>query len=163
MAISADRLVGIKTSTGEEKTIKLGSNLVLTNGDTLNTVDDALPNFINGEAVTIALGDAVYKNAVDDEVLLGDASDIAKSKIIGLVSDATIAASGTGNIKMHGTLAGVAAGLTAGSDIFLDIAGTTGNTLSESAPTVDGETIIKLGVAVNATDVFIDIGRPIEL
>lgn len=161
MTITPDALVGLESSTGDKKRIKLGANLQLT-GNTLDTVSNSLAVYTNNTGGALALGDAVYKNATNDEIALADASVLSTAEAFGLVADASISDAASGNVATHGELVG-AGSFTAGDTVYLSITGTTGNTLAAAAPSADDEVILKLGVAKNATDMHIDIKEPIEL
>lgn len=97
-----------------------------------------------------AFGDVCYLDS-DGEMKLGDADAIASSYIVGMCADATISANNPGDYL----LMGIARDETwtwsdEGKPVFLTITGTTGNTLSESAPTGTDDCVVIVGVTTNA-------------
>lgn len=161
MTVAPDRLVGVELANGKKKTIILGNGLSL-NNNTLEILGDTDFEMDNGEVGAIALGDAVYKTAVNDEVKLADASLLSTAEVVGLVAQASIAGAANGRIRGFGELLGAGIG-TAGQDQWLSLVGTTGNTLSATPPTADDEVQINLGKRKNAADMLINIGEPLEV
>jgi hypothetical protein len=105
-----------------------------------------------------AIGDAVYINA-DGEAQLGDADAIASSKIIALCADASIAADATGNYLLHGIIRDDTWAWTVGGYVYLSTTGTTGNTLTQTAPSGENDVVITLGVATHADRMLFTPGR----
>lgn len=132
--------------------------------ETLEAIDSAIgsintdnckdeDDYENGEAGPITIGQAVYISG-NDEVMLAINDDDAKDDPIGLVGDASIAASATGTIITDGCAAGVLSGATAGEKYFLqDTAGLIGTTV----PTASGKNVVFMGFAKNADDLFLRI------
>ena len=106
----------------------------------------------------IAAFDAVYVSA-NNTVLKGDADDIATSRIIGIAA-AAITAAASGLIVTSGLLTGVGSGWTAGSPVYLS---TTAGALTQTAPSGSADCIVEVGIAKNATDLQINIGKPVIL
>jgi len=105
-----------------------------------------------GEGITKA--DPVYiSTAADNTVLLADASDDAEFLPVGLATT-TVAITESVDVVSHGLVAGLITGLgfTRGQEIFLD--NTSG--LTNSPPT-GAVHVVRVGVAKNATDLYIDI------
>ena len=100
-----------------------------------------------------AIGDAVYINA-DGEAQLGDADAIASSKIVALCADASIAGDATGNYLLHGIIRDDTWAWTVGGYVYLTVTGTTGNTLSQTAPSAEDDCIAILGVATHADRIY---------
>lgn len=99
----------------------------------------------------LAKGDGVYINGTDT-VAKGNASAAGTSRIIG-VATAAISAAASGKIISSGVLTGVLSGATAGDKYFL---GTTGQPVLVSS-LASGNRTIQLGIAKNATDLFVQI------
>jgi hypothetical protein len=106
----------------------------------------------------IAAFDAVYVSA-NNTVLKADADDIATSRVIG-VAAAAITAAASGYIVTSGLLTGAGSGWTAGSPVYLS---TTAGGLTQTAPSGSADCIVEIGIAKNATDLQINIGKPLIL
>lgn len=134
----------------------------LPSGDTINgagpggTFDGAFDG-TNNEASPITLGQPVFIDAADSVKLLS-ANSANSTKYAGLVADASIGASNTGNIAYTGEVTGNSAQwtaitgsgtLTAGSTYYVSDAAT-GN-LTSTAPTGTGNYVIPVGIAINTT------------
>lgn len=134
----------------------------------LNEVDFITAD--NGEITAIVIGMPVYVSAAD-EVKKALADALGTSEILGLVADITVAASDPARILTDGRLTATTAqwdavtgqtgGLTPGSVYYLD-SSTAGN-LTTTAPTAEGETVVRVGRALSTTVLEISIDRPILL
>ncbi len=134
----------------------------------LNEVDFIAAN--NDEVTAIVIGTPVYVNG-DGTVKEALADAIGTSEVIGLVVDITVAASDPARILTDGRLSATTTqwdavsdetgGLTAGSVYYLDP--TTAGKLTATAPTADGDIVIRAGKALSATVFEISIDRPILL
>ena len=102
--------------------------------------------FTAGE--TVNFGDAVYQNA-DGELYLADATDATKMPVFAIALE-TITDGNSGDFITHGVVRDDTWTWTVGADIYITITGTTGNTLSSTAPAVAGEQVQKVGVATHA-------------
>lgn len=100
-----------------------------------------------------AIGDVCYING-DGEMQLGDADAIASSKIVAMCADATISADATGNYLMHGFIRDDSWAWTVGGFVYLSTTGTTGNTLTQTAPSATDDCIVIIGVATHADRIF---------
>ena len=96
-----------------------------------------------------AFGDVCFINA-DGEMQIGDADAIATSKITGMCADATISADASGNYLLFGPARDDTWAWTPGGFVYLTVTGTTGNTLSQTAPTGADDCIVIVGVASHA-------------
>jgi hypothetical protein len=114
-------------------------------------------SYTNGNAGAIAKGDVVYlESGVNDTVELADADTIAHAdQLVGVVSDASISAAASGEIVVSPgqVITGVLSSATAGDIYYLSSTGTTGNTLTTTAPT-GGPALVQIGIAKNATDLI---------
>jgi len=99
----------------------------------------------------IAQYDAVYISG-NDEVGKADATALSTAKTIGF-APAAITAAAQGLIQVEGVLSGVLTGATAGTPYFLQ---TTAGTIGTTKPTGSGNVVMKVGYAINATDLFIE-------
>ena len=94
-------------------------------------------------------GDAVYINA-DGQAQLGDADAIATSKIVAMCVDSSISADADGKYMLVGIARDDTWAWTVGGDIYLTVTGTTGNTLSQTAPTGTDDCVVIIGRATHA-------------
>ena len=105
-------------------------------------------------AVNVALGDVGYINS-SGKVALGDADAIASASCL-VMATASISQDNAGVFLVLGVahLHSLNPGWTIGALIYLTVTGTTGNTLSASAPTGTNDVIQILGVAVAADTIL---------
>lgn len=100
-------------------------------------------------AVAVAFGDVCYIDS-NGKAALGDADAIATSNCVVMCADANIAQNSSGNFLLFGIARDDTWAWTVGGLIYLTVTGTTGNTLSQSAPTGTDDVIQILGVATHA-------------
>lgn len=132
----------------------------------LEGIDDALLNAgvdltkteYTAGAGGIAQFDAVYISA-NDTVLKADADAIATARVIGFAI-AAISESAAGYIRTHSLITGIGTAWTAGAPVYLS---TTAGGLTQTAPTGSGDVVIEVGIAKNATDLQINIQKPVIL
>lgn len=141
-------------------------------GDTLDAAvsEVDIANLTNNNAGTIVIGNAVYTDAASG-VDLAKADAIATTEVVGLVKDATILTTASGDIQTDGVLvatttqwdvvAGTTGGLAAGTVYYLDPS-TAGN-ITATAPTAVGQFVVRIGIALSTTDLEISIMEPIKL
>lgn len=98
-----------------------------------------------------AIGDAVMV-ASTGKFSLAKADAIANASAIALVADATIATDATGRYLLSGTMRDDTWNWTVGGLIYLSATGTTGNTLTQTAPSAANNVIQILGVATAADE-----------
>lgn len=96
-----------------------------------------------------AFGDVCYI-ASDGQAQLIDADAIATMSGVVMCADASISANATGNYLLMGIARDDTWNWTVGGLIYGTVTGTTGNTLSQSAPTATDDVIQILGVATHA-------------
>lgn len=134
----------------------------------------------NGQIEQLQTGDTVSLPASDITLTAGATGpsirDVMYVSAAGIVSKAqanaqatsqafgfAIAAAAGGaacTVRTDGTLTGFTA-LTAGSPVFLDI--TTAGAITQTAPSTVGQFVTRLGIAINTTDIEIEIQAPIKL
>lgn len=102
---------------------------------------------------TQAFGDVGFINS-DGEVALADADAIASASAIVMCADASIAANASGNYLMIGIACDETWNWTIGGFIYLTVTGTTGNTLSQTAPTGTDDVVQIMGVATHADRMY---------
>jgi uncharacterized protein (DUF1501 family) len=115
----------------------------------------------NGSGGTINQGQAVYFNGVNDTVALAEANAIGTSRCIGFVYDATIANTATGNIIVQGLAPAVLSSATAGTVYYLSDA--TAGATTVTAPSTSGHCVAPVGIAADATNLFIKIDTIVRL
>jgi hypothetical protein len=103
--------------------------------------------------VTVNFGD-VCKVAATGNTVMGDADAIADSSAIVMCVDETIAASGSGDFLILGIARNDTWSWTAGQLIYLSTVGTTGNTMTQTAPSGANDVIQILGVATNTDRMY---------
>lgn len=125
----------------------------------------------NGESATaLPFGTPVYASS-SSAVKRGQANAKATAKIVGLVYDASVAASAIGSVAQGGILTGTTAqwdavagttgGLAVGAYYFLDAA--TAGKITATAPVVAGQVNVCIGSALSSTELEVDIELPILL
>ena len=123
----------------------------------------------NQTGASVAPGVPVYASAAG-EVDLAQASSKVLSNVLGLTMD-TAANAADVPIQTCGVLVasvgewedvmGDASGLTAGTVYFLDP--DNAGMLTDTAPTTTGDVVVRIGIGVSATEMRINIERPILL
>lgn len=176
---AANSVLGVKNdqSTLEYKTLVEGSGVTITHGtETITIASSAgapevdIADLTNNNANPIVIGTPVYCESAG-KVDLAKADASATVQAIGLVKDVSIAASAGGDIQTDGVLvattaqwdavAGTTGGLTPGSVYFLSA--TTAGKLTETAPTTIGHYVVRVGVALDTTEMEITFSQPILL
>lgn len=95
-----------------------------------------------------AFGDVVYINT-DGEAQLADADAIATAKVIGMCTE-TVTANNVGTYLIQGTARDDSWAWTVGGHIYLSTTGTSGNTLTQTAPSGTDDCVVVVGVATHA-------------
>lgn len=103
--------------------------------------------FVANEAQ--AIGDVCYIDSAG-EMALADADAIATSVVVGMCIDATVAADATGNYLLSGIARDDTWTWTVGGPIYLSTTGTSGNTLTQTAPSGTDDCVVVVGVATHA-------------
>lgn len=150
--------------------------LVITNGqiEQLQSGDQLQSNELivrtNNNASPIVIGQPVYVDGAGTvDLALADAQ--VTSRVLGLVAETSIAAAGSGGIQTDGVIiattgewdavTGETGGLTAGALYFLDP--DTAGMLTQTAPTVSGDYVAEVGMALSTTELEISIRRTVRL
>ena len=149
------------TTTGTVSTgdISAGGNVTL--ADAKSVIFDAAPASDHNAAgliasmtagATLAFGDAVYQKS-DGEMHLGDADAASTAGVVALAvaSGSDGAAS---NFMFYGFARDDSWNWTVGGLVYLSTTGTSGNTLTQTAPTGSGDIVQILGVATHADRIF---------
>lgn len=132
----------------------------LQSGDTLSGpfAENETQSWTNGDSSSHLIGNVVYISAADT-AKLAMANASATADAIGFAT-ATIANSAVGAYQTSGTLAGLT-GLTAGATYYLDPS--TPGAMTTTAPSVAGQFVVELGVAISSTEFMIRIRAVIAL
>lgn len=142
-------------------------------GDTISAPTNApsIRAVTNGESsAAISLGVPVYASAAG-VVKRAQANAKATSRLAGLVSDTTIAASAIGNIASSGVLVGTTAqwdavagtigGLAFNTVYFLSPVAV--GSITATPPTTVGQCNTLIGTAISATELELQIAQPVLL
>ena len=149
------------TTTGTVSTgdISAGGNVTL--ADAKSVVFDPIPASDHNAAgliapmtagATLAFGDAVYQKS-DGEMHLGDADAASTSGVIA-IAVASGSDGASSNFMFYGFLRDDTWNWTVGGLIYLSTTGSSGNTLTQTAPTGSGDIVQILGVATHADRIF---------
>ena len=111
---------------------------------------------------SVVKGDAVYKNSTTNQYQIANASAFSTGEVEGLISDASIANGSTGRIVTFGILENAGSGFTVGGKVYLSLNGTSGNTLTQTAPSAANQVLTEIGYAESSTSVFVNPKKPIE-
>lgn len=88
------------------------------------------------------------------KAVLGNANAIATASCIAICADATIDADASGNYLLRGIVRDDTWNWTVGGLIYLSTTGTTGNTLTQTAPSGTDDVVQILGIATNADRIY---------
>lgn len=132
----------------------------LQTGDTLETpgTNVDIVSLTNGDVGAHAVGDVVYISAASEAKKAKADAGATKGAIA--FATAAIASAASGTYQTDGILAGLA-GLTAGAVYFLSAA--TAGAMTTTAPSTTGQYVVRLGTAISATELEIQIEPPILL
>jgi hypothetical protein len=141
-------------------------------GDTLDasTTEVDVVSKTNGNVGVVVIGTPVYvKN--DGQVDKAKADASGTIQILGLVKDLSVDPAAAGIIQTDGVLtattaqwdavAGTTGGLSPGAVYYLDAA--TAGKLTGTAPTATGQFVVRVGLALSATELDISTTAPIKL
>lgn len=116
------------------------------------TVSGITAQFTTNEAQ--AFGDLIYiDSSGKSHIAKGDA--IATAKVIGMAIG-TYSLGGTGTYLLHGFARNDAWNWTPGGFVYLTVTGTTGNTLSQTAPTTTDSCTVIIGIAIAADEIYVN-------
>ena len=149
------------TTTGTVSTgdISAGGNVTL--ADAKSVVFDPIPASDHNAAgliapmtagASLAFGDAVYQKS-DGEMHLGDADAASTSGVIA-IAVASGSDGASSNFMFYGFVRDDTWNWTVGGLIYLSTTGSSGNTLTQTAPTGSGDIVQILGVATHADRIF---------
>lgn len=99
-----------------------------------------------------AFGDAVFINSAG-KAQLGDADAISTASCVALCLG-SVSADATGNYMLIGMARNDSWAWTVGGLVFLSTTGTTGNTLTQTAPSGEDDVIQVLGIATHADRIY---------
>lgn len=125
----------------------------------LNTTP-ATDHYASGTKITLtanenqAFGDAVYINT-DGEAQLADADALATAKVIGICTE-TVTANNPGTYLIQGIARDDTWAWTVGGYVYLSTTGTTGNTLTQTAPTGTDDCVVIIGIATHADRMIVN-------
>lgn len=140
-------------------------------GDTLDaSVQEVdVTDLQNNNANPIAIGNVVYPDSGGVDLAQADAA--ATSEVLGLVAETSIINGESGAIQTDGILeattgqwdavAGTTGGLTPGAVYYLDASNA--GQMTATAPTSEGEYVVRVGRAVSATKFEITMTQPVLL
>lgn len=100
-----------------------------------------------------AFGDVAFINSSGEAALI-DADAIASMTAVVMCIDETISANASGNYLMIGIARDDTWNWTVGGQIYGTVTGTTGNTLSQTAPTATDDVVQIMGVATHADRMY---------
>ncbi|MDD5708291.1 MAG: hypothetical protein PHR35_20425 [Kiritimatiellae bacterium] len=144
----------------------------LQTGDTLDASCSEVDvvTMTNGEAESLVIGAPVYVQAAGT-VKKAKADASGTVQVLGLVKSTSIDPSGSGSIQTDGVLTaatdqwdavtGGSGGLTAGSVYYLSP--TAAGQLTTTAPGTAGQFVVRIGMALNATELDISVFAPMKL
>lgn len=124
----------------------------------------------NNNVGALVFGTPVYVDGAGT-VDAAQANSLATSKVLGLIAEASVAASDPGAVQTDGFLVGTTTqwdavtgqtgGLTAGAQYYLDTS--SAGMLTTTAPTTTGDIVAPVGCAASTTELEIEIGQTVRL
>lgn len=132
----------------------------LQTGDTLGgpVAEVGYISVTNNDAASTAIGDVMYIFGSDS--LKKAKADAASTSDAFAIAVAVITTAAAGYFQTDGVLAGLS-GLTPGATYYLSAA--TAGLLTTTAPSTVGQSVVRIGKALSATELDIKIQRPILL
>lgn len=132
----------------------VSSSNTLTNKQIHVTAAPGSDHTVSGTTITLtanenqAIGDVCYINA-DGEAQLADADAIASSKVVAMATE-SITANNPGTYLLNGIARDDTWNWTVGDYVYLSTTGTTGNTLTQTAPSATDDCVVIVGIATHA-------------
>lgn len=148
--LSIDTAVTVDKTTAQTLTNKIIQLTPLPGVDL--TVSGITAQFTTNEAQ--AFGDLIYIDS-SGKSHLAKADAIATSKVIGMATG-TFSSAGTGTYLLNGFARNDAWNWTVGGFVYLTTTGTTGNTLTQTAPTGTDSATVIVGIAIAADEIFVN-------
>jgi len=140
----------------------------LQSGDSISDVD--LLALTNDEAGAIVIGTPVYADA-NDGVKKAKADAVGTVNVVGLTTDVSIAAGQPVSVQSNGVVvatttqwdavAGTTGGLT--KDVIYYLSAATAGLMTSTAPSVAGQFVKQIGIALSTTELLLQIGRRVKL
>lgn len=145
----------LTAASGETNGIKWGN-------DFLVTAAPGSDNTASGLKITLtasgnqAFGDVCFigSGTASGKAVLGDADAIATASCVVMCADASISADASGNYLLLGIARNDAWNWTVGGLIYLSTTGTTGNTLTQTAPSGTDDVVQIMGVATHSDRMY---------
>lgn len=157
--LTADRTVTLPLLTGNDEFVFKDHAQILTNKTYKLTAAPGSDHNVSGTTIELTatsnmvFGDVGYI-ASTGKVTLIDADAIASMSAIVMCADATINADASGNYLLMGIARDDTWNWTVGGLIYGTVTGTTGNTLSQTAPSATDDVIQIMGVATHADRMY---------
>ena len=134
---------GLQGATGSMSLTAIPASNTLASGITIPLTSDVAVNF----------GD-VCRIAITGNTVIGVADVVADSFAVVMCADTSIGAGASGNFLLHGIARNDSWSWTVGGLIYLSTIGTTGSTMTQTAPSGSNNVIQILGVATNAHRIY---------
>jgi hypothetical protein len=161
-------LVGSIVTPGTYDSVTVDQYGRVTAGSAGSAVSSISSQLTNGEASSIAIGQAVYVSGAAT-VRKANANAAGTKDVLGIVGDTTIASSGVGSIITEGVVSatttqwdavtGQTGGLTTGAVYYLD--NTTAGKITTTVPSTGY--VCRVGIAVSTTLLKLQVAAPIQL
>jgi len=113
-----------------------------------------------GGGVTVTQFEPVYVSGAGTTYPLvapGDADALGTSNIVGIACE-TFSNGGSGTVLLHGMIRNSGWSFTVGAAVYLS---TTAGSLTETAPSGNGDAITRVGIAVEADTLYVNPGPPL--
>jgi len=120
---------------------------------------------VSGEKITFtanenqAFGDVVYIGS-DGDATLADADGIATAKVVAMCT-ATVTTGNSATYLLKGIARNDSWNWTVGGYVYLSTTGTTGNTLTQTAPSGTDDCVVIVGIAVHPDRILVDPDKTI--
>jgi len=153
---------------GDFSGVTLGDGLSFTTTTLNSMVITAAPSSnttVSGEKITFtanenqAFGDVVYIGS-DGDATLADADGIATAKVVAMCT-ATVTTGNSATYLLKGIARNDSWNWTVGGYVYLSTTGTTGNTLTQTAPSGTDDCVVIVGIAVHPDRILVDPDKTI--
>lgn len=142
----------LTAASGETNGIKWGNDLLVTAAPSSDHLASGLKITLTAHDAQ-AFGDVCFINA-DGEAALIDADAIASMTAVVMCADASISANASGTYLLMGIARDDTWNWTVGGLIYGTVTGTSGNTLTQTAPSGTDDVVQILGVATHADRMY---------